>query len=317
MWFKNLQVFQLTEPFKLNAEQLEDYLVNDATRPCGQLEMSTFGWTAPLGAQHAALTHHANGCIMLAAKHQDKLLPSTVVRDQVLEQIMQIEREQARKVSARERRGMMDEMMIKLMPKALVKSSTTFGYIDLRNQWIVVDAASRPKAEEFTILLRKSLGSLRLAPVTVKRAVPQVLTEWMVHDDYPSDFTIDDQCELRDPDMEKNIVRVMNQNLLSQEVLNHITAGKQVIKLALTWADRVSFVIDQEFAIKRIKFLDLVQEQASDLYPDSPEEQFDANFTIFNAEFAELLPRLFECFGGIAVEKQAEAVVEEEEVALA
>ncbi len=318
MWFKNVQIFRLVEPFKLSPEALEDYLLNDATRPCGQLEMSTYGWVPPLGLQHQALTHPSNGCILLAAKRQDKLLPTAVVREQVQEQIAQIERDQGRKVGSRERRGMMDETTIKLMPKALVKSSTVYGYIDLQQQCLVIDSASRAKAEEFIILLRKSLGSLKVVPVTLKKNVAQVLTKWLLHDDVPTDFTIDDQCELRDPEHEKNIVRVVNQSLYSQEVLNHLTAGKQVIKLALTWADRVSFVLDHEFGIKRVRLLELVQEQLNDVEFATPEDQFDADFAIFSAELSGLIPRLYEAFGGLSdVAAIAAAPVKQELEAMA
>lgn len=309
MWFKNIQAFRLVAPFQLRPDQLEDYLLNDVARPFGQLEMSTYGWTPPLGWPHTALTHSVNGCIILAAKKQDKLLPRTVVRDQVEEQIALMEQEQSRSVGTRERRQMMDETTVKLMSKVLVKSSTLWGYIDVKNQWILVNTASRAKAEEFIILLRKSLGSLQVMPFSFKRSISKVLTRWVLNDELPSDFTFESQCELRAPQQEKNIVRMVNQEVQTHEVLQHIEAGKEIIKLALTWNDRVSFVLHHEFSLKQIHLLDLVKEQVEDTELSTKEELFHANAAMICGEFSLLLPRLCEALGGVAEEVEREEAV--------
>jgi hypothetical protein len=71
------------------------------------------------------------------------------------------------------------------------------------------------------------------------------------------------------------------------EIKNHLDSGKQVIKLAMSWADRLSFVLDESLAVKRLKFLDLIQEQAADIEAFDETEQFDADFSIMSAELAQ------------------------------
>jgi recombination associated protein RdgC len=80
------------------------------------------------------------------------------------------------------------------------------------------------------------------------------------------------------------------------EIKNHLDTGKQVIKLALSWADRLSFVLDESLFVKRLKFLDLIQDQAADIDAIDEVEQFDADFSIMSAELAQFFPRLIELF---------------------
>ena len=82
------------------------------------------------------------------------------------------------------------------------------------------------------------------------------------------------------------------------EITHHLEAGKQVIKVAVTWSDRMSFVIDENLAIKRLKFLDLIQDQIADTEAEDEAARFDVDFTIMSLEIANFLPRLVEVFGG-------------------
>jgi recombination associated protein RdgC len=58
----------------------------------------------------------------------------------------------------------------------------------------------------------------------------------------------------------------------------------------------VSFVLDENLSVKRLKFLDLIQEQAADIEAFDDIEQFDADFSIMSAELALFIPRLIELF---------------------
>ena len=69
-----------------------------------------------------------------------------------------------------------------------------------------------------------------------------------------------------------------------------------MIKLALSWSDRLAFVLDENLSVKRLKFLELIQEQAAEIETDDEIGQFDADFSIMTAELAQFLPRLLELF---------------------
>jgi recombination associated protein RdgC len=101
---------------------------------------------------------------------------------------------------------------------------------------------------------------------------------------------------LRSPEEEGSIIRCKRHDLALPEIKNHLDTGKQVIKLALSWADRLSFVLDESLFVKRLKFLDLIQDQAADIDAIDEVEQFDADFSIMSAELAQFFPRLIELF---------------------
>jgi recombination associated protein RdgC len=122
------------------------------------------------------------------------------------------------------------------------------------------------------------------------------MTEWLNTSITPKDIFIEDECELRSPEEEGGIIRCKRHDLALPEIKNHLASGKQVIKLALSWSERLSFILDENLAIKRLKFLDLIQEQTADIETYGDIEQFDADFSIMTAELALFLPRLLELF---------------------
>lgn len=298
MWFRNLQLYRITRPLDLNAETLETKLQENAFRPCGPIEISTAGWSSPLGRGHEALVHATNGYLMICARKEEKILPSQVVNEQVAEKVAEIEDQQMRKVRRKEKEEIKNNVLTELMPRAFTRSQRTYAYLDLKEGWLIVDAASGKRAEELSVLLRKALGSLPIVQPRSLETPATVMTRWVAEGDVPGDYTLDDECELRAPGDEGGIVRARRQDLSSPEIFNHIEAGKEVVKLALTWDERMSFVLDDEFAIKRLRFLDIVQEQAEEIDAEDPAAQFDADFAIMSMEINKLLPRLFEVFGG-------------------
>ena len=298
MWFKNLALFRFTEPFKLTATELQQKLEPLTFRPCGNHEESTFGWTPALDHAAQPLVHSANGFMMICAKKEEKVLPAAVVNELLLERIQQMEDGEARKLPKKERTAIRDELIFELLPKAFSFSRRTFAYIDPAGGWMIVDAASAKKAEDLISLLRKSLGSLPLAPPITNDRPVAIMTQWLLDNEVAGDITIENECELRAPEEEGSIIRCKRQDLSAPEIKNHLDTGKQVIKLAITWADRLAFIIDENLSIKRLEFLDLIQDQAAEIDAEDETAQFDAEFSIMSLELAAFLPRLLELFGG-------------------
>jgi recombination associated protein RdgC len=214
------------------------------------------------------------------------------------EKILEAEDQQGRKLAKKERAAIKDELIFELVPRAFTFSNKTYAYIDPKGGWIVVDAASAKKAEDLLSLLRKCLGSLPAVPLNTVDKPVAIMTDWLINNQPPADIVIEDECELRSPEEEGGIIRCKRHDLSLPEIKNHLDTGKEVIKLAVSWADRLAFIIDENLAIKRLKFLDLIQEQVTDTETSSEAEQFDVDFSIMSLELANFLPRLLELFGG-------------------
>ncbi len=298
MWFKNLCLFRLTEPFTLDADELTRKLEALQFRPCGAHETMSFGWTTPLCTAEDVLVHVANGFMMVCVKKQERVLPAAVVNEMLQEKTAEEEEQQGRKLSKKERARLKDELIFDLLPKAFTFSKKIYAYIDPAGGWLVVDVASSKAAEDLLTLLRKAIGSLPATPLNTVDNPVAVMTQWLVSQQPPAGLIVEDECELRSPEEEGGIIRCKRHDLALPEIQNHLDSGKEAIKLALNWEDRLSFVVDKTLSIKRLRFLDLVQDQLQDAGIEDEATRFDADFAIMTAELAIFLPRLVEVFGG-------------------
>lgn len=300
MWFRNVRIYRLSRPFELSAEQLNEKLEGRAFHECPRMQPFSFGWVAPLGRQGRQLVHATNGHLLICARREEKILPAGVIRDLVQEKVAQLEEERLRKVSRREKNQIRDELLQELMPRALCRSTRTFAYIAPQDGWIVIDVSSQSRAEEFLALLRKSLGSLAVVPLAVNEAPAAVMTRWLAERRLPQGFEAGGECVLRDNDDISAVVRCRNQELLSQEIGTHLEAGKQVIRLALSWGGVLSIVLDEDMSIKRLRFSDVIKERAAEVGDGDDEAvRFDSDFAIMTLELARFIPALLQAFGGI------------------
>jgi len=303
MWFKNLHIYRLTEDFEMNPEALSDLLAETPARDCGPHELSTLGWYPPLGRDAELLTHATGSCIMICTKLVEKVIPSAVVRDRLAEKVAGIEAAEERKVRRREQLEIKDELMHDLLPKAFSKSSQTYAYIDPQSGYLLVDSSSAKKAEELISLLRETLGTFPVRPLEVAISPSSVMTNWLEHESHLPGLELLEECELFSPEEEGAIVRCRRQDLLGDEIEAHLKAGKLAAKLALAWGDRLSFVLAEDLSIKRLKFLEVIQDEAADTVADDPASRFDADFALMSLELRGLVEKLVEAFGGVAAEK--------------
>jgi recombination associated protein RdgC len=302
MWFNNLLMYRVTAEipaFHAGADALQQALASKPARPCASQELTTYGFVAPFGkGADAPLAQVSNGLILLSARKEERILPGSVVRDALKEKIDEIETNQLRKVYKKERDQIKEEIVQAFMPRAFIRNSTTYAAIDPQAGLIYVNSSSPNKAEDLLSTLRECLGSLPVRPVTVKIAPSATLTDWIKQQKAADEFTVGSDCELRDTHEDGGVVRCKRQDLTSDEIQTHMTAGKQVTQLALAWQDKLSFCIDDKLAIKRLRFEDLLQEQAEKDGGDDNLGQLVASFNLMMLTLREMTPKLFEAFGG-------------------
>ena len=302
MWFKNLQIYRFTQPFALSPEALHEALAGRRARECGSLEASTEGWFPPLGRDAPLMVHTVGDCTMICTRREQKVLPAAVVNEALDERISAIEESEGRTVRRRERNELKDELVQQMLPQAFSRSSLTYAYVDAAGGWLVVDAASAKRAEEVISLLRETLGTLRVKPLESNLSPVAVMTSWLKGEAPPQGFKVLDECELRDMVEEGGVVRCRRQDLRGKEIKGHLDAGKQVVKLAVELTDRLSFVMTEELAVKRLKFLDLIQEEAAESEAEDEASRFDVDFALMSLELGRFIPAYLACFGGIPSE---------------
>lgn len=299
MWFRNARVFRFTKPFDISSETLEEKLQADAFKPCGPQETVRQGWVPPLGKHGELLVHSANGYYLVTLRKEEKLLPGPVVKELVTERVEAIEAEQHRKVRKKEKDEIKEQVLLEMLPQAFSKNRRCFAYIAPQDGVLVVDAGSAKQAEDLASSLRKSLGSLPVRPPAVEQAPAFTFTGWLNETiGLPSTLALGDECELKDPSEDGGVVRCKGLELQGDEIRNHLNAGMQVTKLSVTWDDNLSFVLDEELGIRRLKFGDTFQDKLDGVDADDAAARFDAAFSLMTLELARLIPGLLEALGG-------------------
>lgn len=294
--FKNVRLFRLDDPAAIDADLIEGKLGERRFRPCGPLETATLGWAPPLGDGATALSHLAGDCLLVCARRQERLLPSAVVAESLDEKIAEMEDREARTVGRKERRQLRDEVMLDLLPRAFTRSRRVCAYLDRQSGWLLVDAASAKAAEEVVDLLRETLGSLPVHPPRPSQPPELLMTRWVTEGELPTGLELGDECELRDAQDERALVRCRGHDLACEEISTHLRSGKQVTKLALDWRENLAFVLQEDLSLKRLRFADELLEAGLDQGLEDEAARLDAEFILMTGELRALLERLAEVF---------------------
>jgi len=296
MWFKNLQVYRLPAGWDISAETLEDQLARKRFVPCGSQDQETRGWVSPTGDEF--LLHRVGGQWLIALGLEQKLLPSSVVKQEAEERAEDIAARQGYKLGRKQMKDLREQVMQELLPRAFTRRRKVFAWIDPVGGWLGIDAPSQARAEDVLEALRQSLDTLPLGLLRTERSPTGAMADWLAGGEAPAGFTIDQDCELRSVSEDKAAVRYVRHPLEGDEVRAHLAAGKLPTRLALTFDDRVSFVLSEKLEIKRIDFLDVVREKLDEQGADDARALFDGGFALMTGELGRLLPALIDALGG-------------------
>jgi len=221
------------------------------------------------------------------------MLPATVLARKVKEKAAQIEQQTGRKPGKKETKELKEEAKLDLLPMAFTKQGGTWVWIDPQAHLLVLDTGAQGRADEVVSLLVEHLPGLSLALLDTQTSPQAAMALWLKEQEPPAGFSIDRECELKAPDETKAVVRYARHPLDIEEVQGHIEAGKLPTKLAMSWDDRVSFVLTEGLQLKKVAFLDTVFEgQAQD------DGGFDADVAIATGELSQLIPDLIAALGG-------------------
>ena len=272
---------------------LEEGLQKAAFQPCTPTQEKSEGWVPPRGEAHGALVESVGGQWMLRFHTEIKLLPTSVVQKRVQEKCDAIEREAGRKPGKKEQRDLKEEARLDLLPQAFTKESRTWVWIDPQASTLVVDTSSQAQADAAVTSLVECLPpGFALALLNTQTSPQAAMAQWLLEQEAPEGFYIDQECELKASGDSGAVVRYGRHPLDIEEVRQHIEQGKLPTKLALTFDGRVSFVLTESLALRKI---------TTDVPPDCDAESgFDADVAIITSELSQLVPELIEALGGEA-----------------
>ncbi|AQS50514.1 recombination-associated protein RdgC [Paenalcaligenes hominis] len=292
MLFKNAKFFRLHPDFKYSVEQITEALDKQKFNPVASQEPVSNGWFF-IGDQPLI---HAGQQVLLQMRTEKKLLPSTVINQVAKERAQEKAEEQGYKVGRKQMKELKEDLITELLPRAFSVHRDVYVWLDLDNRWLVVDAASDAIGDEVMGLLAKTFTVFPATPIYTEQSPASAMTSWLADFTPPYPFSIDQDAELKSYSESRATVKYANHNLDGDEPRQHIADGKQCTRLALTWADKISFVLTDALEIKRINATDLVKEHLNT--DQDSHDVFLAEFTLFTGEFNALLNDLTKALGG-------------------
>ena len=287
-------VYRVGPEWAATVAQIEAGLDGARFVECGATQEKSVGWCEPRGQDHGPLVESVGGQLILKLMIETRALPGSVVTRKAKERVAQIEASTGRKPGKKEIRDLKDDIRLQLLPQAFTKQAAVGVWIDPKARLLVIDASSQSRADEVVTLLVQSLDGFAAALLDSKLSPTTAMAEWLVTQEAPSGFSIDRECELKAADESKAVVRYARHPLDNDEVRQHVQGGKLPTRLALTWNNRVSFVLTEGLQIKKLAFLDVVMDGAS----TGKDDGFDANVAIATGELCKLLPDLIDALGG-------------------
>ena len=293
----NAIIYRIAPLWPADLPAIEEALAKAPFIECGATQERSIGFVPPRGEERGAMVESVGGQWIARIKTETKAIPAEVLARKVAEKAELIEQETGRKPGKKECRELKDEARLDLLPMAFPKQASTWVWIDPAARTLVIDASSQSRADMIVSALVDLLPGLSVSLLNTQSSPRACMAHWLTndHDDLWVDHNliIDRECELKSASEEKAVVRYGRHPLDIAEVQQHIAQGKLPTKLALTWDDRVSFVLTEGLALKKIAFLDTVFEGTN-----ADDGSFDTDVAIMTGELAKLIPDLIEALGG-------------------
>ena len=286
-------IYRIAPQWQIGLEQVEAALAKVPFLECGATQERSWGWVPPRGDAHGPMAESIGGQWVLRFMVESKVLPGSVLARRVEEKAVRIEQETGRKPGKKEAKELKDEAKLDLLPMAFTKQGAMWVWIDTAARTLVLDTSSQGRADEVVTALVEALPGLSVSLLDTQTSPQAAMAHWLSTQEAPVGFTVDRECELKAADEEKAVVRYARHPLDIEEVQAHIAAGKLPTKLALSWDDRVSFLLTEGLQIKKLAFLDAVLDGKG-----KDDGGFDADVAIATGELTKLIPDLIEALGG-------------------
>lgn len=296
--FKNAMIYQVTESVlkDVSGGQLEGMLKQQSFKPCTQGELSSFGFVNPVFNDDTACVFEINNGIVLKAKRQEKIIPSSMISELVDKKVTEIESTEGRFVSRKEKLNIKEDIIHQLLPQAFDKNTYSILYWDFERNLIIINERSPSKAENLLGLLRSALGSLPVRPLSTDEAPEIHFTDWVVKSTAPANFELSDKCKLESPQADGGVIQCKREDLTRDDIIAHVKSGKQVTQIGLVWAEALEFTVDNSLRLSGIKLTDIGEQGVEDLVDPVPEDRFAADMELSTRLICKCYDDLMESF---------------------
>ena len=295
MFFKNLHPYRISPEWSITLDALREQLATKPFKPCGSQDHESRGWVPPF--EGGALVHAIGFNWLVCMQVEQRILPAAVVQKEADKRAALIEQEQGFKLGRKLMKQLREQVTQELLPRAFTRIRKVYAWMNVAAGWLVVDAASERKAESVLELLRHTLDTFPLALLRTEQSPASAMAGWLAGGP-PDGFTLDQDFALQSISEDKARATFKGHELESTHIAELLEAGNLPTKLAMTFDDRISFVLTENGALKRIDFLDVIRDQAKADEHEDAQALFDAEFALMTGELLRLLQAVVAAMGG-------------------
>jgi len=294
--FRNLRYYRLDCVWPEDEEALSKNLEKAGFEACGPLTERSSGWVPIDPDTSSLLARRVNGADLVRLRSQSRVLPASVVNEELETRIEDFRQRMQEAPSPREKRRLKAEARDEMLPKAMLKSDRIWGYIDLKEKVLGIDAAQDAAAERFIRRLQASIDGFNIKPLQYMQPVNKLLTK-IFFEDAPRQFSLGRECRMQDPAEPRSIVRWTDFDLNDRTIRNHVANGMHLTHLAIEYDNVMSCVLDENGVISKLRFIGM--DDDSDDHND-PLARLDAEFVLITGTLRRLLGDLKKLLGGFA-----------------
>ena len=294
--FRNVRYYRLDNDWPDSENALSEVLENAVFKPCGPLTERSSGWMPVFADASDLLARRVNGADLLKLRSQSRVLPPGVINEELDVRIEEYRNRMQEAPSAREKRRMKAETRDELMPKAMLKSDKIWGFVDLKEKLIGIDAAQSSVAERFLRRLRAPFGELNIQPLQFQKPVADLLTRIFLGN-APSQFAVGRECRMQDAADVGAIVRWTQFDLTEKAIRDHVADGMRLTHLAIEYDNILGCVLDENGVITKLRFLGVDDDDHDAV---DPLAKLDSEFVLITGTLRHFIADLKKLLGGYA-----------------
>jgi recombination associated protein RdgC len=294
--FKNLRFYRLTGVWPETEQELSAALSASSFTPCGPMVEKVSGWESPSVDPTGAFSRRVDGADLLQLRSQSRLLPAAAINEALEARIEEYRERMGQEPGNREKRRLKELTRDNLMPKALLRSERTKGFLLLSEKIFGVDTATPAKAERFLEYLRAPLGSVDTVPLAFNRSIGDLLTRIFLGD-APSGISLGSECRMQDPADSRARVHWVDMDLTDTSIRKHVRDGMRVTHLGIELGSVMTCMLDEQGALSKIRLTGM--DVKDDMPDEDPLARFDAEYVLLTGTIRHLLGVLTKALGGV------------------
>ena len=293
--FRNVRFYSLDGEWPDSEEALSENLEKAGFEPCGPFTERSSGFIAVDADSSDSLARRVNGADLFRLRSQSRVLPHAAVNEELEARIEEYRERMQEPPPPREKRRLKAEARDELLPKAMLKSDRIWGYCDLKEKVVGIDAALESGAERFLRRLQAANDRMNLQPLQYKKPFDELLTKVFLGG-APGQFSVGRECRMRDATDTGSVVRWTNFDLSDGSIRDHVAHGMHLTHLEIVYDNVMSFVLNENGVITKLKFLGMDDDGEDH---NDPLARLDAEFVVITGTLRRLLGDLRKLLGGL------------------